>query len=131
MSRLPLDPEQLPEALPRGPCRHLHTEKVRNGRAEVREASSRADVGRLSRQARHEERRSFAGVVGRGRGRVATVVPREQQDVVLSEGGAELREPPVERLDTARVAERIVAVAVLGVEVDEVGEDEAGTRAPG
>ena len=40
----------------------------------------------------------------------------------------QLGQPPIERLDRRRVPARVVAVPVLGVEVDEVREHEGGTR---
>ena len=80
-------------------------------------------------EARGEQRRPLARVVrGWSRG-VASVIAGDQQDTSV-QGGDQLRQPPVERLDARGVALRVVPVAVLRVEVDQVGEDERGRRPP-
>ncbi len=90
----------------------------------LRVAQAEVDAGADAR-AEGEERRVFAAVIGGGRGGVAAVVGGEDDEVAILEIGFELREPGVEFFEGAGVAFIVIAVAVLLVEIDEVGEDEA------
>src|SRR5581483_7721147 len=67
-------------------------------------------------------------VIGRGRGRIAPVIPREHQHASVQTLD-ELRDPRVERLDAPRVSLRVVPVTVLAVEVHEIREDQRRTGA--
>ena len=78
-------------------------------------------------EAGRQERRPLARMVGGRGGGVAPRIAGEQQHTPV-ESGDQLREPPVERLDAGRVAVRVVAVSVFGVEVHEVREDERRRR---
>jgi len=53
----------------------------------------------------------LAAVIGGGRGGIATVICREDDEVIGTQSGVELREPRVDSFKGARVAFGIVAVA--------------------
>ena len=100
-----------------------------DGLAEVGEGGAGAEVGGGVGGGRvGEEGDVFAGVVGGGvdGGGVAAVVGGEEEEVVGGEGGEEGGEEGVELFERAGEAFDVFAMAVEHVEVDEVGEDEAG-----
>src|SRR5919197_1132895 len=125
-------PRRLLEAEARGEARSGHAveldaEKVGDRRPEVRERVPGSDVERPGGQTGGEDRRPLAGVIrGRCR-RIASMVARQDEDSAV-EARDDLREPPVERLDRARIPVGVVAMPVFAVEVDEVREHE---RRPG
>ena len=71
----------------------------------------------------------LARVVGARRGRVVAVIGRDDRDVARTEPRQQRRQPRIEPLQVRRISVDVVPVAVLGVEIDEVGEDQSGRRA--
>src|ERR1039457_5124371 len=63
-------------------------------------------------------------MLGRGRARVAPVVRGEHEEIVRTKSVHHPGHEGVELLEALRVADDVVAVSVLRVEVDEVREDE-------
>ena len=72
-----------------------------------------------------EERDALAGMVRAPERRVVAVVCGDDHEVFFGQRVEQLRQPVVEARYVLGHAFRVAAVAVLGVEVDEVGEDEA------
>src|SRR5918994_2872922 len=102
----------------------LDAEPPGDGRPQVREAPPDAEVSGIS-PAGYQERDALAGVVRPRVGRVVAVVGGEDKKVVICESFEQLGHPIVEAPEVLGHALGVAAVAVLGVEVHEVGEDEA------
>ena len=79
-----------------------------------------------------EQRHGLAGVVAAGPGRVAAVVRAEHQQVARAQRGEQRRQARVEGFERGTVAQRVAAMAVHAVEIDEVDRDQrAVARARG
>ena len=74
-----------------------------------------------------EQRHVLARVVGARRRRIVAVVGGDDEQIVVAQPRQQPREPRVEPLEVRGVAGDVVAVAVLRVEVDEVGDILNGT----
>ena len=74
------------------------------------------------------ERHVLARVVGGDVGRIAAVIGGDEEQIVVAHVAEERGQLAVERLQRFRVSGRVVAMAVLRIEVDEVREDEIGVR---
>ena len=72
-----------------------------------------------------EQRHELARMVGAAVGGVVAVVGGDDQQVVVAHGVHDAAEAPVEVLERQSVAERVAAVSVHGVEIDQVGEAQA------
>src|SRR5205085_11479494 len=77
-----------------------------------------------------EQHRVLARVVGRGRGRIASVIGGEDQQVVRLQRLEQIRKAPVEILKAAMEVDRVVPMSPERVRLDEVHEDEAGLELP-
>ena len=118
--------------------RRWRSEDVGNGRSQVRERRARPEVDRPGRAgARRQHRNVLPRVIGGHVRGIAAVVPGHEQEPAPGLATArrsgrpprDLRQAAVEGLDGRRVAGRVVAVPVLRVEVDQVGEHERRARA--
>src|SRR5438034_4529598 len=72
-----------------------------------------------------QEERVLAGVIGRGRRRVAPVVRRQHEQITGLEHLQDVRKPPVEVLQAAVEVDRVVPVPPEHVRLDEVDEHKA------
>ena len=70
----------------------------------------------------------FAGVVEAAEGRVVAVIGGDEAIVRRTHRRLDLDEPPVERLEAGGEAGDVAAMAVFGVEIDQVDEDEPAVR---
>jgi hypothetical protein len=96
--------------------------------SQVREALPDAEGCGLS-ATYSEKRDALAGVVRSSVGRVVAVVSGNDEDVFIGEGFEQLRPPLVEAFQVSGHTLRVAAVAELGIEVHEVGEDQAALKA--
>ncbi len=96
----------------------------RDALADVGKGLATTDGARLDRLAVEQHRNVFAGVVGAAPGRVAAVVGGQHHHIALLHQLEQLRQTGVEVLQRVGVALHVTAVAVGGVEVHEVGEDD-------
>ena len=71
-----------------------------------------------------QQRHHFARMVGAAEGRVAAVIGGQQEQVVLAEQRFNLRQRRVEFFQRLRIARHIAAMAVNGIKIDEVDEDQ-------
>ena len=71
-----------------------------------------------------EQRHVLARVIGARRRRIVAVVGGDDQQIVVAKRRQQRGQPRVEALEIRGVAGDVVAMAVLRVEVDEVGEDQ-------
>ena len=76
-----------------------------------------------------EQRHVLPRVIGARRRRIVAVIGGDDEQVVVAQLRQDAREPRVEALEVRGIAGDVVAVAVLRVEVDEVGEDQAAIDA--
>ena len=96
--------------------------------AEIGERRARAEVGAGRTAAPVEQHRHvLARVIGARRRRIVAVIGGDDQEVVVAQARQQRRQPGVEPLEVGGVAGDVVAVAVDGVEVDEVGEDQTAS----
>ena len=103
-------------------------EDLRDRLAEIGERRARADVGARPDAAPDQEHRHvLARVIGARRRRIVAVIGGDDQQIARRAARQQARQPGVEALEIGRVAGRVVAMAVLRVEVDEIGEDQPGT----
>ena len=65
-------------------------------------------------------------MVGGDVGRVAAVICGDEEQIIGAQSVQQSSQLAVERLQCSSISGSVVAVAVLGVEVDEIGEDEIG-----
>jgi len=90
------------------------------------EAASQTQIrSGTHRRSDDEQRDVFAGVIGARRGWIVAVIGGQDQEIVRLEARQEPVEPHVESLEVLRVPHRVVPMAVDGIEVDEIREDEA------
>ena len=80
----------------------------------------RRDAGRVD-----QHRHAFARVIGAAPGRIAAVIGGDDQEIAVAQLCQELRQAPVERLERARIAFDIAAMAMLHVEIDEIDDDQS------
>ena len=93
--------------------------------SQVGERLSRAQVGAGAHApASCDERNVLARVVGARRGRIVAVIGRHDKQILVSQQRQKPREPLVEALQIRGIPGHVVAMAVLGVEVHEVREDQ-------
>src|SRR5438552_17863317 len=93
-------------------------------RREIAEAVPHPEIHVGSnRLAGEKQRNVLPRVVSRGIRGLAAVIGRYEEEVLRPEGGLELREQRVARREVLRVSGGVVAMSVLAVEVDQVGED--------
>src|SRR5262245_8314565 len=103
-------------------------EDLRDGLPQIRERLPHADVGPGPAGRPHEEDRYvLRRTVRARRRRIVSVVSRRDEQSARAEPRQQPPEPLVEALQVRGVAGRIVAVAVLRVEIDEVREHESRT----
>src|SRR5579862_1762098 len=101
-------------------------EDLRERLAQIGKGRSCAEVGAAADlRARDDERHILARVIGARRRRIVAMVSRDDEQIVLPKAGKDSSEPRVEPLEILRVSLDVVAMAVLRVEIHEVGEDEA------
>ena len=101
-----------------------HAEPLRERLAEIRKGVAIAHVDRRpNRRAADEHRHVFARVIRAGRGGIVAVIGGDDEDVVgrAAAGAAPAGVEPLEILGVLH----LVAMAVDGVEVHQVGEDQA------
>ena len=67
----------------------------------------------------------LAGVVEALEGWIVTVIRRDEAKIVRTHRRLDLAEPPVERLETGGEAGDVAAMAVFGIEIDQVDEDKS------
>ncbi len=104
-------------------------ENLRDRLPEVGKRRPRADVGAGPDHLPHQEYRDvLAGVIGARRRRIVAVIGSNDEQVAVAQRRQQATETDIEALEIGGVAGRIVAMAVLRVEVDEVGEDQARPR---
>src|SRR5829696_6730861 len=110
----------------------FHPEPAGHRRPHVPKTFSDAEVAGLAAgfALNHQERDALAGVVGAAEGRVVAVVGGDDQEILVPKGVEEFREALVEALQVPGHPFRVAPVAVLRVEVHEVGEDQAALDAP-
>ena len=70
----------------------------------------------------------LARVVRAAEGRVVAVIGGDDADVARAEKRGDLRDPGVEGLERRRIAGDVALMPELGVEIDEIGEDEPASR---
>ena len=92
-----------------------------------RRARAEVDAGPHAR-AGDQQRHVLARMIGARRRRIVAVVGGDDQQIVVAQPRQQRGQPRVEPLEVRGVAGDVVAVAVLRVEVDEVGEDQARDR---
>ena len=66
----------------------------------------------------------LAGMIEAAEGRVVAVVGGDDAEVLRLQRGFDVEQPAVERFEAGRIAGNVAAVAPLGVEIDEIDEDE-------
>src|SRR5882672_5451767 len=93
--------------------------------AQVREGPARAEVDAGANvRPGDDERHVLPRMIGARRRRIVAVVGCDDQHVVVPQLREEPGQAGVEPFEVPRVAFHVVAMAVLGVEVDEVREEE-------
>lgn len=75
-----------------------------------------------------QDRYDFPRVVGAAEGRVVAVVGGDDQEIAGPQSAEQLRQAAVEMLKAGRVAGRVAAMTMIGIEVDEIGEGQAAIR---
>src|ERR1700741_1277219 len=110
---------------PRDPTRRrLAAKPGVHGCADVGELALVDLAGRVAALDVREEQRVLAGVVRRGRRRVAAVVRCDDEEIARAERVEQVWEPIVEVLETAVEIHGVVPVAPQHVRLDEVHEHE-------
>ena len=110
-------------------ARRGHAEPLSRRRGKVRETAAHAEIDvAANRRTGDEQRHVLARVVGRNVRRFAAVVRGHQQQILRPESGEHLGQEGVQTDEVVRETRRVVAVAVLAVEVDQVREDDVRLR---
>src|SRR3954452_9733848 len=109
----------------RAACNRAGQTKMRDDRlSDVRETvpfSDAARIGVVDGQNRH----LLARVVGAAPSRIATVVCRDHHKIIILKPLEQLAQPAVELLKRKSVAGGIAPMAVDGLEINEVGEQQS------
>ena len=106
-----------------------HVEEIGERLTEVRKGGADAEIDIPAHRCAHGEHRDvLARVIGARRRGIVPMIRGDDQQVGGRQARQKRREPRVESLEVRRVPRRIVAMSVLSVEVDEIGEDEPGLR---
>src|SRR5713101_3731233 len=112
---------QLRECAVTGKTLRRQAEIIANCDAQVGEGATSSEIAaRHDLRSGHQKWNIFTGVVGRDVSRVAAMIGRNEQKIFVSQRLQQCSEFLVEGLECTRVAWRVVAMAILRIEVDQV-----------
>src|SRR5262245_18485211 len=93
--------------------------------ADVGKTGAPAKASRRCARRKGEDRHAFAGVVGAAPCRVIAVIGGENEKIALAQIGEKLRQSTVKALKGRGVTLNVASMTVVGVEVDEIGDEQA------
>src|ERR1700722_1997206 len=103
-------------------------EPMRQGLRNVGESFAPADQRWRKSAAEAEDRNMLAGMVETAPGRIIAVIRRDDAIIVRAHVGHDLRQTRIEGFKARGIAGDVATVAIFGVEIDEIDEDEAAVR---
>ncbi len=102
------------------PCRD--TEMMGYGFANIGEGRANADQPGPDTGTKGHDRHPLAGMVAAAPGRIAAVIGGQKRDIAGPHAAMHVGQPPVEGFQRCRIAGHVAAMAVIHVEIDEIGE---------
>ena len=103
-------------------------QQVGDRRGDVGETGAHAQIARHDARAGDEHGNVLARVVGALEDRVAAVIGGDDHEFIVAQQREQRRQLRIEGLQGLLVADHVAAVAVLHVEVDEIGEHHSPAR---
>src|SRR5579883_1633298 len=103
-------------------------EFFRQGLRDIGERVAPADRRRLHAGAEAEDRNVLARMIEAAPGRIVAVIGGDDAVIVRPHRGDDLRQPSIERFEAGRVAGNVAAMAVFGIEIDQIDENQSAIR---